>query len=131
MEQPRKKMCTRNILESLLPKEITSKCMDMADTERFETMEYWKEISKQTHLERFPIGSKIDRVSWDSWVGENRWEPEYSVEPCQNCKSPCSIYNDKVYHYIGYTGNFCSYECMMDGHCFDYLKYEKMKNKYA
>lgn len=124
-------MCTRDILESFLPKEIAKKCMDFAGTEAFEAMEYWKEISKQSRIERFPLSRKVDTTTWESWVGIDRWMPDYSVEPCHNCKSPCSIYNDNIYHYIGYSCDFCSYECMMEGDSFLYAKYEKMKYKYG
>jgi len=132
MEPPQKKMCTRSVLEEFFPREISSRCMNLAGTEAFEAMEYWKEISKQNKTKRFPLSKKTDSVSWESWVGENRWEPEYKVEPCHNCKSPCSIYNDKIYIDVGYkVTDFCSYKCMMEGESFAYAKYEKMKYKYA
>lgn len=129
-EQKRQKMNTGDILRKFFPSECVDKILDVADYQRYEAMEYWKEISKQSKVNRFPMKKQADVISWGGWVGD---KPEYIIGLCHNCASPCSIYNEKIFINIDEHGQheWCSHKCMMDGESWTYAKHEKMKYKYA
>ena len=125
-------MNTLEILSFFLPMEISEDIYKTADVERYETLRYWKEISKQPKLNRFPIKKESSRIKWSGWFGDTDFFTDYRCGLCINCSKINSIYNDKIFiqtndHFIDY----CSRECMMDGPSWDYTRYEDLKNKYA
>lgn len=132
MEQKRQKLNTGDFLRKFLPSECVDQILDDADYHNFETMEYWKEISKQPKVNRFPIGKLAEVGCWEGWIDGNKYNAKYTVGLCHNCASPCSIYNEKIYIPTGWgTSSYCSRSCGMEGESWGYAKYEKMHYKYA
>lgn len=131
-ENKRQKLSTEKILRKFFPKECVDKILDDADYHNFETMEYWKEISKQPKVNRFPVGKMAKVGCWEGWIGNSHWDSDYIINLCHNCAGPCSIYGKKIYKGIGYHAtDWCSYECMVEGESYEYARYEKMHYKYG
>jgi hypothetical protein len=131
-EQKRQKMNTGEILRKFLPVDCVDRILDDADYHKFETMEYWKDISKQPKLNRFPVKKISDIGCWEGWIGDKLWNSKYIISLCHNCASPCYIYNDKISistNELGFN-DWCSQRCFTDGESWNYAKYEKMKYKY-